>query len=167
MRAALPLAALALLAGCKDMVQQPRYDEYEASPLFENGMAMQAPPDGTIDRERPAREAAQRRPEMSLALVERGRDRFEIFCAPCHGYDGSGNGVVPSRGFPHPPDFHSDRLKAAPVSHFYDVMTNGYGVMFSYADRVEPQDRWAIAAYIHALQATGIPEREEAPSRAN
>jgi mono/diheme cytochrome c family protein len=82
----------------------------------------------------------------------RGRERFGIYCTPCHAYDGSGNGVVPARGFPHPPDFRSARLKAAPASHFYDVMTNGYGVMYPYADRVPPRDRWAIAAYIRVLQ---------------
>jgi len=86
---------------------------------------------------------------------------------PCHAADGSGQGIVPARGFPHPPDFHSERLKAAPDTHFYQVMTNGYGVMYSYADRVPPQDRWAIAAYIRALQATGLPPRREVPGRAD
>ena len=157
MRPALPLALL-LLAGCgRNMVQQARLDEYERSPLFPDGMAMQAPPQGAIARDEPERLAATRPPAMSLALVERGRERFEIYCMPCHGRDGSGNGIVPARGFPHPPDLHSDRLRAAPDRHFYDVMTRGYGVMFSYADRVPPHDRWAIAAYIRALQATGLP----------
>lgn len=160
------LVAALVCAGCHNMVQQPRYDEYEPSSLFPNGMAMQAPPSGAIARDEPAREVATRRPPMSLALVQRGRERFEIYCTPCHGFDGSGNGVVPSRGFPQPPDFHSQRLKQSPVSHFYDVITNGYGVMFSYADRVEPSDRWAIAAYIRALQETGQPPRTEEPDRA-
>ena len=145
-------AILLALSGCNNMVQQPRYDEYEASPLFANGMAMQHPPDGVISREMPQELVAARRPPLTKALLERGRERFGIYCAPCHAADGSGNGVIPSRGFPHPPDYRSARLRAAPVSHFYDVMTNGYGAMYSYADRVSPADRWAIAAYIRVLQ---------------
>lgn len=151
MKAAPLLAALAL-AGCNNMVQQPRYDEYEGTSLFPNGLAMQHPPDGVVAREMPRELAAAQRPPLTKALLERGRERFEIYCAPCHADDGSGNGVIPSRGFPHPPDYRSARLRAAPVSHFYDVMTNGYGVMYSYADRVSPADRWAIAAYIRVLQ---------------
>jgi mono/diheme cytochrome c family protein len=147
----LPLFALAL-AGCNNMVQQPRYDEYEGTSLFANGMAMQHPPAGVVAQELPQQIAAAQRPSLTKALLERGRQRFGIFCAPCHAADGSGNGVIPSRGFPHPPDYRSARLRAAPVSHFYDVITNGYGVMYSYADRVPPADRWAIAAYIRVLQ---------------
>ena len=145
------LLALALV-GCRNMVQQPRYDEYEASPLYPDRMAMQHPPEGTVAQDLPQQIAAAQRPPLTRALLERGRERFGIYCTPCHAYDGSGNGVVPARGFPHPPDFRSARLKAAPVSHFYDVMTNGYGVMYPYADRVPPRDRWAIAAYIRVLQ---------------
>ena len=146
------LLALALV-GCRNMVQQPRYDEYEASPLYPDGMAMQHPPEGTVAQDLPQQIAAAQRPPLTRALLERGRERFGIYCTPCHAYDGSGNGVVPARGFPHPPDFRSARLKAAPAAHFYDVMTNGYGVMYPYADRVPPRDRWAIAAYIRVQQA--------------
>jgi mono/diheme cytochrome c family protein len=148
------LLALLALAGCRNMVQQARYDEYETSPLYPDKMAMQHPPEGTVAQDVPQRIAAQQRPLLTRALLERGRDRFGIFCTPCHAYDGSGNGMVPARGFPHPPDFRSARLKAAPAAHFYDVITNGYGVMYSYADRVPPRDRWAIAAYIRVLQQT-------------
>ena len=161
------LFALLLGACGKNMVQQARYDEYEEAPLFPHNMAMQPPPAGTVARDAFARAAATRRPEKNLALVQRGRERFNIYCAPCHGYDGSGNGVVPARGFPHPPDFHSTRLKSTPSSHFYDVITNGYGVMFPYSDRVEPHDRWAIAAYIRALQATGIPASSDGAADAD
>jgi mono/diheme cytochrome c family protein len=149
-RAAL-LLALAL-AGCDNMVQQARYDEYEASPLFPDGMAMQHPPAGVMAQEAPAEVAAARRPPLTRALLERGRERFGIYCTPCHAEDGSGDGMVPRRGFPHPPDLRAARLRQAPVSHFYDVMTHGYGVMYSYADRVGPRDRWAIAGYIRVLQ---------------
>jgi hypothetical protein len=84
--------------------------------------------------------------------MQRGQQRFNIFCSPCHDYTGHGNGRVVQRGFPHPPDFHSARLIAAPDSHFFDVITHGYGAMFSYASRVPVADRWAIVAYIRALQ---------------
>jgi cytochrome c553 len=87
-------------------------------------------------------------------VMLRGRERFDIYCAPCHGRMGDGNGMISQRGFPKPPSFHIDRLRQAPAGHFFDVITRGYGVMFSYAARVEPQDRWAIAAYIRALQAS-------------
>ena len=86
------------------------------------------------------------------ALLERGRERFNIYCAPCHSIVGDGDGMIARRGFPAPPSYHTDRLRNAPDSHFYQVISNGYGVMYSYADRVAPADRWAIIAYIRALQ---------------
>lgn len=158
MNARLALLAPLALGACDNMVQQARYDPYEASPLFSDGMAMQHPPAGTVPRNAPALAAATRRPELTAALVARGQERFGIYCSVCHAPDGSGDGVVPSRGFPHPPDLRSDRLRAAPASHFYEVISNGYGVMYSYADRVSPQDRWAIAAYIRALQKVDPPD---------
>ncbi len=84
--------------------------------------------------------------------LARGRERFNIYCAVCHGATGDGNGMIVQRGFPQPPSFHDQRLRDAPAGHFVDVITNGYGVMYSYASRVAPEDRWAIAAYIRALQ---------------
>ena len=101
---------------------------------------------------------------MTLALLERGHERFEIACAPCHGRAGDGHGIIVERGFPAPPAFHIDRLRAAPVQHFYDVITHGYGAMFAYADRVVPRDRWAIAAYIRALQASGNAKLADVPA---
>ena len=89
---------------------------------------------------------------VTKELLERGQQRYDIYCSMCHGYSGEGNGIVVQRGFPAPPSFHSAHLRNAPVGHYFDVMTNGYGVMYSYADRVKPADRWAIAAYIRALQ---------------
>jgi mono/diheme cytochrome c family protein len=85
-------------------------------------------------------------------LIERGRERFETFCSPCHGRMGDGRGMIVKRGFPHPPDYALVRLRQAPIGHFFEVMTHGYGVMYSYASRVNPADRWAIAAYIRVLQ---------------
>jgi cytochrome c553 len=89
---------------------------------------------------------------ITREVLERGRERFEIYCAPCHARTGEGNGMIVQRGFPPPPSFHIARLRQAPVGHFFDVITQGYGVMYSYAERVEPADRWAIAAYIRVLQ---------------
>lgn len=142
-----------LLASCDQMNHQPRYDSYEKSPLFDDGKALQAPPEGTVARGDIAREKGlTERPEMSLALIERGRQRFDIYCTPCHDAAGTGQGRITSRGFPSPPSFHIERLKNASSGYFVDVITKGHGVMYSYADRVAPSDRWAIAAYIRALQ---------------
>ena len=164
MKAALALLAPLALGACDNMVQQARYDSYETAELFPDGVAMQHPPEGTVAREAPERAYLAERPPLTAALVERGQERYGIYCSMCHAPDGSGNGVVPSRGFPHPPDLRSDRLRAAPPEHFYDVMTNGYGVMYSYADRVSPRDRWAVAAYLRALQKVGT--RADTPEEA-
>jgi mono/diheme cytochrome c family protein len=100
-----------------------------------------------------AAEAAQSYPRpVTLALLERGRERFEIYCVPCHSPLGDGDGMVVRRGFPKPASYHVDRLREAPDRHFYDVITQGYGIMYAYGDRVDPEDRWAIVAYIRALQ---------------
>jgi mono/diheme cytochrome c family protein len=100
---------------------------------------------------------------VTRSTLERGQERFNIYCAPCHGLLGNGEGAIVQRGFPHPPDYKIPRLVKAPVGHFFDVMTNGYGVMYSYASRVTPNDRWAIAAYIRALQKVNrkpVPESQ-------
>ena len=101
----------------------------------------------------PARAAGYANPlPITTALLARGRERFDIYCAPCHSQAGDGDGMVVERGFPAPPSYHTDRLRNAPDSHLYDVITRGYGVMYPYADRIAPDDRWAITAYIRALQ---------------
>jgi mono/diheme cytochrome c family protein len=89
---------------------------------------------------------------MTMQVLQRGRERFDIFCAPCHSPVGDGDGMVARRGFPHPPSYHDERLRSAPDRHFFDVMTQGYGVMKPYANRIDARDRWAIVAYIRALQ---------------
>ncbi len=89
---------------------------------------------------------------ITPALLARGRGRFDINCAPCHSTVGDGDGMIVRRGFPSPPSYHTDRLRNAPDSHFYQVISNGYGAMYPYADRIAPADRWAIVAYIRALQ---------------
>lgn len=147
------LALILLLAGCDDMNHQPRYDSYEKSPLFADGKALQAPPDGTIGRDDfQNAQALADRPAMSAGLLQRGQREFGIYCTPCHDTAGYGNGTVPARGFPHPPSFHIDRLRQAPSRYFVEAISKGHGVMYSYSDRISPRDRWAIAAYIRALQ---------------
>jgi cbb3-type cytochrome c oxidase subunit III len=89
---------------------------------------------------------------VTQAVIMRGRDRYNIYCSPCHGLVGDGQGMIVQRGFSPPPSFHQQRLRDAPVGHFFDVITNGFGRMYSYASRVEPRDRWVIIAYIRALQ---------------
>ena len=153
MRALTCLLPLLLAACDQNMVQQSRYDVYEETELFPHDMVMQPPPEGTVARDAPQRLAAAERPPVTRALLERGRERFEIYCSVCHGADGRGHGPVVERGFPQPPSYLEPRLVAAPASHFYQVITDGYGVMYSYADRVPPQDRWAIASHIRVLQA--------------
>jgi len=149
-------AALAiLLAGCGQnlsMNDQRKYAEWERGTLFRNGRVVQAPPAGTVARNAEPLDPVATRPPMTLALVQRGRERFGIFCAPCHGQAGDGNGIVAQRGFPHPPDYTEARLVSAPDRYLFDVISHGHGAMYSYADRMPPKDRWAIAAYIRALQ---------------
>jgi mono/diheme cytochrome c family protein len=132
---------------------QPKYQQYEPAPLFHNGRVLQEPVRGTVARGDLAyAESASDRPVLSEMLLTRGRQQFDIFCSPCHDRTGSGNGIVVQRGMPRPPSYHIDRLRAAKDQHFYDVITNGYGDMYSFATRVTPADRWAIVAYIRALQ---------------
>jgi len=174
--ALLLMTACVLLAGCErakqDMYDQPRFKPYRESPLFSNRDSSRPLPSDTVEHARgnlsgtssgrvgeqqarafDAAERAQTFPHpVTRALLEHGRERFDIYCSPCHSVAGDGDGLVARRGFPHPPSYHIDRLRNAPDRHFYDVITNGYGVMYSYADRVSPPDRWAIVAYIRALQ---------------
>jgi mono/diheme cytochrome c family protein len=89
---------------------------------------------------------------ITLPFIARGRDRYDVYCAPCHSRTGDGDGMIVRRGFPAPPTYHTDRLRAAPDSHFFQVISDGFGVMYPYADRITPEDRWAIVAYIRALQ---------------
>src|SRR5215470_8025705 len=97
---------------------------------------------------------AETRKKEVMEILDRGESRYNITCLPCHGKLGDGNGMIAMRGFRHPPTYHQDRLRSAPTSHFYDVMTNGFGAMPSYAEVVTPEDRWKIIAYIRALQAS-------------
>jgi mono/diheme cytochrome c family protein len=142
MKRALLFSAAVVLAGCDDMSVQPKQKAY--SPLVG---PVQLPPGIVEHNERP-----MQAPPVTLALLERGQERYRIYCTPCHSELGDGRGMIVQRGFPPPPSYHIDRLRSAPVQHFYDVITDGHGVMYSFAERVQPADRWAIAAYIRALQ---------------
>jgi mono/diheme cytochrome c family protein len=104
------------------------------------------------------------RPALSAELFARGHQRFDIFCSPCHGANGDGNGIIVQRGMPSPTSYHADRLRLADDQHFFDVITNGYGVMYSYASRIPPRDRWAIVAYIRALQLSRHASIDDVPS---
>ena len=149
------LALLALVAGCDDgsMQTQKRYRTYAPASFWADGSSARPLPDGVVAQGDLARAAeVDKPPPVTPALVELGRQRFDIYCTPCHGYDGRGDGIVVQRGFPPPPSYDSDRLRRAPARYLFDVITNGYGVMYPYAARVEPRDRWAIVAYIRALQ---------------
>ncbi len=153
------------LAGCRqDMHDQPRYRPLSASNFFADGRASRPLVAGTVPRGqlradtllytgRVNGEDATVFPfPVTADVMARGRERFDIFCSPCHGRTGRGDGMVVRRGFRPPPTFHSDRLRAVAIGHFFDVMTNGFGAMPSYASQVPARDRWAIAAYVRALQ---------------
>jgi mono/diheme cytochrome c family protein len=157
MRRAATIVALALLlAGCDlSMTQQRKFKTYSPASLWSDGTSARPLPAHTVAQGDVARAAGEKSPPpVDDALLARGRARFDVYCAPCHGLAGDGDGIIVAHGFPRPPSYHIDRLVAAPTQHFVDVITRGYGVMYAYADRVDPHDRWAIAAYIRALQLT-------------
>jgi mono/diheme cytochrome c family protein len=144
---------LALSAcGEGEMSNQQKFKPYRPGTLFPNGMTSQSPPPGTVARGESTPSPASERPPMTAVLLARGQERFDIYCAPCHGRDGTGTGLVPQRGFPNPPSYHDDRLRAASDRYIMNVIENGYGAMYPYGARVPPPDRWAIVAYIRALQ---------------
>lgn len=136
-----------------DMDTQPKYHEYEPGTLFRDGQVLQQPVPGTVSRDEPvdAAEAAAK-PPVTAELLARGRSQYDVFCSPCHDRVGSGRGIVVARGMPRPSSFHEPRLRAADDHYFYDVISNGYGAMYSFSSRIPPGDRWAIVAYLRALQ---------------
>ena len=150
MRALLLVIAPLALAACDQMDVQPRYTAYGRAALFADGKVNQTPPAGTVAREDALFTVG--RPPMSPALLARGGARYRIDCVQCHGPAGDGNGVIPSRGFPRPESFASPRLRTMTADRIVDVIAHGYGAMYPHADRVAPADRWAIAAYVQALQ---------------
>jgi len=161
------LLLVVTVCGCaQEMTDQPRVEAYERSEVFSNKMGMRAPVEGTIARgELPADTPMQTGQEdgetvddfpipVTDSLIRRGRDRFEIFCAHCHGSGGEGNGIIIKRGFPEPPTFHSERLETAGDGRLFSVITNGFGRMPAFGTRINPRDRWAIIAWVRKLQRT-------------
>jgi len=158
---------LLLASGCElrqAMYDQQKYEPLEASPFFADGLSARQPVAGTIARGQlridthlfagkvDGQPAAALPVPLTRELLERGRERYDIFCSPCHDRTGQGNGMIVQRGFKRPPSLHDPRLREAPVGYFYDVITNGFGAMYSYASRIPVEDRWAVSAYVRTLQ---------------
>jgi len=166
------LLCLLFGAGCRqDMANQPKQRPLSPSDFFGDVRSERPLVEGTVYRGQIEAEALAVPGDsdafplpVTKELLERGRERFNIFCSPCHGLDGDGNGMITVRGFRHPPSYHIDRLRQAPVGHFYDVITNGFGAMSDYSAQVPPRDRWAIIAYLRALQLSRNAPAAELPS---
>lgn len=185
----LALAGLFLLAGCRqDMHNQPKMIPLRSSAFFPDQRSARYPVAGTVPRLEDAMvDQAQLDPNSYLLtgrhgrvfgnelpfpltreVMERGQQRYNIYCTPCHSRLGDGNGMIVQRGFKHPPTFHQQRLRNAPLGHFYEVISFGWGAMPDYAAQIKPEDRWAIAAYIRALQLSqdapqaDVPEQDRA-----
>lgn len=180
-RLVLALIAVLALGACRQkMANQPRYDPLEASDFFADGMSARPRVEGTVARGElstdPFFDTGKLNGQIADGfpvpvtddLINRGHERFDIYCSQCHGRTGDGDGMIPSRGFRRPPSFHTESLRNAPTGHLFDVMTNGFGAMPPYAKMIPAQDRWAITAYIRALQLSqnstgaGIPVEERA-----
>jgi mono/diheme cytochrome c family protein len=159
--------ALAGSAACRqDMHNQPKYRPLRASAFFADGSSARPPVEGTVARGLlhadeafyTGRTGGALVRELPLpvdeALLARGQERYNIFCAPCHDASGGGNGMIVQRGYRRPPSMHEQRLRDVEAGHFFDVMTQGFGAMPDYRTQVSPRDRWAITAYIRALQLT-------------
>ena len=160
------IAALLLaLTGCgRNMYEQAKYQEDEPSSFFADGTSSRPLVEGTVSRSRGAIAevfftgqnengfVTEVPMDVTEAVLKRGQERFNIYCSPCHNYSGNGEGMIVQKGFVQPTSFHDPRLRASPVGYFFNAITNGFGRMYSYASRVPPEDRWAIAAYIKTLQ---------------
>ncbi len=182
LRRPVALAAVALLtlllASCgHNMYVQPKAKAFQSSRFFSDDSAMRPLPEGTVSRERGALDPAfltgqggngllQDSPvPVTLEVLQRGQQRFDIYCSPCHNYNGNGEGEIVQRGFPQPPSFtRTQRLLDQPVGYFFNVMTNGFGRMYSYASRIPPEDRWAIADYVKALQLSQNASEDDVPA---
>jgi hypothetical protein len=174
--AALTLALIGL-AGCRqDMHNQPKFIPLRENNFYSDGRSARPIIEGTVARGdleqdtyyytgkingQPGTEFPA---PVTKEMLERGQERFNIYCSPCHSRVGDGNGMIVQRGFRRPPSFHTDRLRQAAVGHFFDVMTNGFGAMSEYKSQVSVADRWAIAAYIRALQLSQNATRADVPA---
>jgi len=175
--AATLVLGLVLLAACgRNMAEQPKVGALQASPFFADGSGSQPLIEGTVSRERggidpvfftgqgPAGLVSELPIELSYDLLLRGQERYDIFCSMCHGYTGEGDGMIVRRGFPQPASFHEARLLEASVGYYFSAMTNGFGRMYSYASRIPAEDRWAIAAYVKALQLSQNATIDDVPA---
>jgi hypothetical protein len=167
LQAGLAAAALLALAGCRqDMHDQPKFIPLRESDFFADHRSERSLVEGTVARgdvegsellytgKTDGQDATAFPFVITPEVMSRGQERYNIFCSPCHSRTGDGDGMVVRRGFRAPPSYHIDRLRQAPVGHFFDVITNGFGAMPDYRQQVPVRDRWAIIAYIRALQAT-------------
>ena len=173
-------ALVLVLTGCgRNMFDQPRFNTYQENPFLPGGVTAQEPIAGTVSRERgtvdpafytgvgPAGPLTELPIALDTAVLQRGMERYNIYCAPCHNYNGDGRGVVVRRGFPQPSSFHEQRLRDSPVGYFFNAMTNGFGRMFPYDSRISAEDRWAIAGYVRALQLSQAGSPEDVPEGAS
>jgi mono/diheme cytochrome c family protein len=171
------VATTVLLAGCRqDMHDAPRYEAFEASATFADGRASRTSPAGTVARGwlrqdealytgKVAGQAVEQFPfAITAADLRRGQERFNIYCTPCHGRLGDGNGMVVQRGLRQAASFHQDRLRQERVGYFYDVITNGFGAMPDYATQVPVRDRWLIVAYLRTLQLSQHAAVDDVPA---
>jgi mono/diheme cytochrome c family protein len=174
---ALCAVVVLLVAGCRQkMTDQPRYEAYEGSSFFADGRSMRPPVEGAIARgalemtsvrgtgKQDGKFVAEIPLDVTRATVVRGQERFNIYCAPCHDQTGSGRGMIVLRGYPPPPSFHTQTLRQAPAGQLFDVITNGYRQMPDYAAQVPVDDRWAIVAYIRALQLSQNATLDDVPA---
>ena len=171
------MLAMLFLAGCQQkMANQPRYDPLEASDFFPDGMAARPRLANTVARgelvTNPYLETGKIGGqegdgfpfEVTAQVMNRGHERFNIYCSQCHGRVGDGNGMIPARGFRRPPSFHTESLRTAKTGHIFDVITNGFGSMPPYRTMIPAADRWAIIAYIRALQASQSGSMNDVPA---
>ena len=166
-------------AGCRqDMHDQPKYVPFRESTFFNDARSARPMVAGTVARGElhddallytgkvDGEDAAVFPFAIDEALMARGQDRFDVYCSPCHGRTGIGDGMIVRRGYRRPPSLHDERLRNAPVGHFFDVMTNGFGAMPDYAAQIRVRDRWAIAAYLRALQMSQHATLADVPATA-
>ncbi len=172
------LVSFIVLSGCRlDMHVQPKQNPLSRSDFFSDQRSERPPIEGTVARGelredsylysgKIANKPGDFMPfPVTMEVLQRGRERYNIYCSPCHSLVGDGNGFVPSRGFSRkPPSYHIERLQKAPVGYFYDVISNGFGIMPDYASQITPQDRWNIVAYIRALQLSQNATKADVPS---
>jgi len=165
---------LLALAACQKIDEQPLHDPLDVSDFFADGQAARPIPAHAVAQDEPldlvltsgqenGQPVAQMPVPVTADLMTRGQEQYNIYCTPCHGPLGDGNGMIVQRGFPQPPSFHTARLRQMPDGMMFDVITNGFGIMYAYGSRVQPADRWAVIAYVRALQLSQGANASELP----